>query len=224
MKQTTACRAPPGSIERKNEMHNCKHAKAELTEAAFRGLISMPDGLSDCVHCREELASLRGALQITDDAMQSVKPREDFWPGYHARLRQHLETQTGLSDKSWPHLSTPSWRKLFTASVPVPAPLAFAAFAFIIFALAFMWHARTPARTMPLQSVVTKTVEVPVVQEKVVTRVVYRDRRIAASQLAKNFKAPHRDETNQVAAGLAGFTPANEPKLTIIKASYRDEK
>jgi hypothetical protein len=108
----------------------------------------------------------------------------------------------------------------------VPAPLAFAAFAFIIFALAFMWHARTlrAAPSMPLTSVVTKTVEVPVVQEKVVTRVVYRDRQVASLKMAKNVNTPQKEQPYQAAEGLAGFTPAHEPKLTIIKASYRDEK
>ena len=207
-------------------MHDCKHAKDEIIEAAFRGPIPGPDDSSNCPGCREELASLSRTLQATDDATQLVKPREDFWPGYHARLQQHLETGSGLPIKSSPRPSSSRWRRLFTAAVPVPAPLAFAALAFIVFALAFMWHARAlrAAPSVGPESVVTRTVEVPVIKEKVVTRVVYRDRRIPSAQLAQRIKAPQREQTYQVAQGLAGFKPANEPKLTIIKASYQDEK
>jgi hypothetical protein len=211
-------------------MHNCKQSKEELIEIALRGWVPPPDELSACPRCREELASLRGVIQSTDEAMQLVKPREDFWPGYQLRLRQRLEADSELPIKSSPHLAapaTPKWRRLFTASVPIPVPLACAVLAFVVFALGFIWQARaarsTPASPAPA-SVVTRTVEVPVVQEKVVTRVVYRDRRIALPQLAQKPRSPQSEESSQAAEGLAGFTPAPEPKLTIIKASYRDEK
>src|SRR3954466_7036906 len=105
------------SIEMENEMHNCKHVKDELMEIAFRGGIPMPDGLSDCPRCREELAALRGVLKLTGSAIHSVTPSEDFWSGYHARLQEHLEVQSDLKSQSSPQLSTPRWRKLFTASV-----------------------------------------------------------------------------------------------------------
>jgi len=207
-------------------MHDCKHAKEEIIEIALRGWVPGPDELSNCPRCREELASLRGAMQLTDDAMQLVQPREDFWPGYHARLRQRLETQSELTMTSSPQSAPATIWRLLTVSVPVPAPLAFAAFAFIIFAVAFMWHARAlhAAPSVLPESVVTRTVEVPLVQERVVTRVVYRDRRVTAPQLAQKLRSPQREDSSQVAEGLAGFTPAHEPKLTIIKASYRDEE
>ncbi len=207
-------------------MHECKHAKDEIIEAAFRGWIPGPDDSSGCPHCREELASLSRTLQATDDATQLVKPREEFWPGYHARLQQRLETGSELPIKPSPRLSSSRWRRLLTAAVPVPAPLAVATLAFIVFAFAFMWRARAlrAAPSVGPEPVVTRTVEVPVIQEKVVTRVVYRDRRMPSAQSAQRIKPPQREQTYQVAEGLAGFTPANEPKLTIIKASYRDEK
>ncbi len=212
-------------------MHNCKQAKEELIEIASRGWIPAPDDLTDCPRCREELASLRGAMRITGEAMQLVKPREDFWPGYHARLRQRLEASSEVPLKSSPDFPAPGtqprWRRIFTASVPVPAPLAFALLAFVIFAAAFIWHVRAASIAAPSPasvSVVTRTVEVPVVQERVVTRVVYRDRRNASPQLAQKLRSRPREETSQEAESLAGFAPAHEPKLTIIKASYRDEK
>jgi hypothetical protein len=168
-------------------------------------------------------------IQSTDEAMQLVKPGEDFWPGYQLRLRQRLAAESELPIKSSLNLAapTPKWRRLFTASVPIPVPLACAVLAFVVFALGFIWQARA-ARSAPASpapaSVVTRTVEVPVVQERVVTRVVYRDRRIASPQLARKPRSPQSEESSQAAEGLAGFTPAHDPKLTIIKASYRDEK
>jgi hypothetical protein len=99
--------------------------------------------------------------------------------------------------------------------------------AFVIFAVTFIWHARAASIAAPSPaavSVVTRTVEVPVVQERVVTRVVYRERRNASPQLAQKLRSLPREEASQGAESLAGFTPAHEPKLTIIKASYRDEK
>lgn len=210
-------------------MHNCKRSKDELIEAASPWWIPLPDELRNCPRCYEELASLRAAMQITDEAMQLVKPGEDFWAGYHARLRQRLETESESPVRSLPDPasgSSLSWRRLFTASIPVPIPVAFAVFAFVVFAVGFVWHARAAANTAPAPpaSVVTRTVEVPVVQERVVTRVVYRERRNASDQLARRLKSSPRAEFSGTAEGLAGFTPAPEPKLTIIKASYRDEK
>jgi anti-sigma factor RsiW len=205
-------------------MHNCKQSRDELIEAALRGWI--PDELAECPRCREEFESLRVAMQITDEAMQSIKPAQEFWPGYHNRLRQRLDAESQLPV---PFVSTkagPRWRRLFTASVPVPVPLAFAVFAVVVFALGFIWHTRAAGSIASPNppSVITKTVEVPVVHEKVVTRVVYRERRNISGQLVRGSRSPQLEEDSQTAAGLAGFTPAHEPKLTIIKASYRDEK
>lgn len=210
-------------------MHNCKQSKDELIEAALRGWLQPADDLRECPRCHEELTSLRGAMQVTDEAMQLMKPAEEFWPGYHARLQQHLASEAELPMVSSPH-SMPvglSWRRVFTASVPVPVPLAFAVFAFVVFALAFIWHARAAVSLMPPPtpaSIVTRTVEIPVVQERIVTRVVHRERRNVSAQMARRLKSPARAEDSQTAAGLAGFTPAHEPRLTILKASYRDEK
>ena len=211
-------------------MHNCKQSKDKLIEAALGGWIPPADDLRECPRCHEELASLRSAMQITDEAMQLIRPAKEFWTGYHTRLRQRLEAESELQAVSAPYVSTTAgrrWRRLFTASVPVPVPLAFAVFAFIVFALGFIWHTRAARGMAPSPtpaSVVTRTVEVPVVQERVVTRVVYRERRNVSAQLGRTLKSPQREEDSQTAAGLAGFTPAHEPKLTIINASYRDEK
>ena len=211
-------------------MHNCKQSKDELIETALRGWLPPPGDLRECPRCHEELASLRSAVQFTDEALQLVQPSEDFWTGYHSRLQRRLAAASELPGRSASLSLTPAkpaWRRLFTASVPVPVPLAFAVLAFVVFAAGFIWHARATTRLAPSPTaapVVIQTVTVPVVEERVVTRVVYRDRRNAAPQLADKVGSPKRTEPAEFAEGLAGFTPAHEPKLTILKASLRDEK
>ena len=83
---------------------------------------------------------------------------------------------------------------------------------------------RAPAVTIP-PPIVTKTVEVPVIHERTVTQVVYRerDRREAGSRKANANLIAHR-QNERAPVSLFGFTPTNEVKLTIIKGSYQDEK
>jgi hypothetical protein len=121
--------------------------------------------------------------------------------------------------------------------VPVPVPVA--AILMILFGLSivFAMHSRRQPITESLAgtpSVVTKTIEVPVIQERTVTRVVYRDRsRRTISDLARIEKTARTESkgTGQkngpvanTPISLVGFKPTSDPKLTIIKGSYRDEK
>jgi hypothetical protein len=81
----------------------------------------------------------------------------------------------------------------------------------------------------PQPIVVTKTVEVPVpqetIRERVVTRIVYRERdRRQYSRANVNAIAARRNQPAETQISLVGFKPTNEVKLTIIKGSYRDEK
>jgi hypothetical protein len=99
---------------------------------------------------------------------------------------------------------------------------------FLIVSFAFALSSRRPT-TAPQPIVVTKTVEVPVpretVRERVVTRVVYRERdRRQISAAKANAIAARRNEPAETPFSLIGFKPTNEVKLTIIKGSYRDEK
>ena len=65
----------------------------------------------------------------------------------------------------------PWWRGMWTASIRIPVPVACCVAALLGIAL---WHWSRPA---PVREVVrTERVEVPVVKEEVVTRLVYRDR------------------------------------------------
>jgi hypothetical protein len=99
-------------------------------------------------------------------------------------------------------------------------------------AIVILLHAPQSARTEVMltpPSVVTRTISVPVIQEKIVTRVVYK----TGGRLSRDgMSAPtesvtavqRRGEAASVAQGLEGFKPANEPRLTIINGRYQDEK
>lgn len=220
-------------------MHNCKSTREALIERALSNAPpnrndSLQAELEQCSACREEYASLRNALRITDQAMQSALPAENFWPDYHARLRQRLKA---ASESRLP--APPSragvmvrLRQLVTASVRVPVPLAAAAVVLFVFAVLFTIRSRNALRAAPTNSpsVITRTVEVPVIREKPVTVYVERNRTARHSprreQPERNVSttlARHRREPNPPAS-LVGFKPADEVKLTIIKGSYRDDK
>jgi anti-sigma factor RsiW len=219
-------------------MHNCKRTREDLFEMAVSKTPRDRNGslqaeLERCEACREEYASLRNALRSADQAMQAALPAEDFWPAYHARLRQRLERDTSRSHPAGQPLRASLWvrlRKFVTASITVPVPLAAGVFVLLILSALFTIFSRNALRAAPVASppsVITKTVEVPVIREKPVTVYVERNRRNARY-------APRRKETERNAlttlarreresnppASLAGFKPANEVKLTIIKGSY----
>jgi hypothetical protein len=212
-------------------MHNCKNAKEALMEAALQGWIPIPEEFAACPHCREEFDSLRSTLQMTDAALQLTQPRENFWVGYDARLRRRLINNERPASRSRLTGFASVLRLVATASVPVPAPLALALFSFLVFSTFFLLHSRTssngaPAATPP--TVITKTIEVPVIQEKQVTRVIYRDQRAARPTAPSTLErdtttvATRRDEA-PATESLDGFKPVPEAKLTLIKGN-RDEK
>ena len=79
-------------------MHNCKANREALIALALNlpdRTQSLPAELETCATCREEYAALRNTLRITDQAEQSALPADNFWPGYHARLRQRLHYLLG---------------------------------------------------------------------------------------------------------------------------------
>jgi hypothetical protein len=218
------------STERNYEMHNCKDSKEALMEAALHGRIPIPDEFVDCPRCREEFDSLRGTMQMTDVALQLVQPRENFWVGYEARLRRRLANDEQPASRSPLRTVASLLRGLVTASVPVPAPLALAGFGLVVFSTLFLLHSRTISNAKPIasQPTIVRTIEVPLIKEKQVTRVVYRDRRVAKQTAGATLGrdsamvATRRGET-PATQSLAGFSPVPEARLTLIKGS-RDEK
>ncbi len=227
-------------------MHNCKKTREALIEMAVNKTPPDQNGslqaeLEQCAACREEYEAVRNALRVTDQAMKSALPAENFWPDYHARLRQRLEDASESSVGSRQPAS-PSrvglvvrLRKFVTASIRVPVPLAATAVALLILSVSLTIHLRNALRAAPATSppsVTTRTVEVSVIREKPVTVYVERNRRTARYNPQQReererdalTKLARRQRETNPPVSLVGFKPANEVKLTIIKGSYRDDK
>ena len=217
-------------------MHNCKATRNKLIDLALSRTDEgrWPAELENCAACAEEFASLRDALRSAESAMSLSEPAETFWSGYRQRLRARLENSTQPANGFVPRTewSLGIWlRRLVTASVPVPVPVALALLAFIGSSLFFMVNARPSSNvtsTLPPPPVITRTVAVPVVEEKLITRVVYRNIRKPQREPATAERVDQAIDNQQMESltvrTLEGFKPANEAKLTIIKGSAPDEK
>lgn len=203
-------------------MHNCKTTKERLTEILLDGSdprILLATELRECAECRGEFRVLKETLGLTTRAIETAMPPENYWPGYHARLKEKLHAaQQPRFEPGQYHDNTnrPSWlKRIFFASIRVPVPVGLA----LLFVLGlFVLNLETSAPSEPL--IVHVPVEVPVVQEKTVERIVYREK---ASKPQKRTPVAPKSET-AVVASLEGFTPADEVKLTVIKGGSANEK
>jgi hypothetical protein len=101
------------------------------------------------------------------------------------------------------------------------------------FAVLGLFAIRTARETTaPAPTIVHVPVEVPVFQEKIVTRVVYRERRSSprsSKQLinAKDdttFAKSQKPLSEDIPPSLTGFKPAEEVKFTVIKGGSPNEK
>ena len=227
-------------------MHNCRLTKNRLLDLALdegapAEAKQLLEELDDCPACQEEYATLRNTLRVSLQALRSALPTEDFWPGYHARLQVKLRHDLSAVEPVGLSLSSRVWlglRKMATTSVRVPVP---AALAMMLLVMVFFFALRSRGQanlttSTPSAIVETRTVQVPVVQEKVVTQIVYvekkgRRSRGAANHLdrvnlnaANSIARAGSDTSGKPAMSLVGFKPTDQLKLTIIKGSYQNEK
>jgi len=237
-------------------MHNCKSSKNSFIDLALGEIelaraTELQAELNDCPGCQEEYESLRSTLHVSTQAMRSAVPGEEFWPGYRTRLHSKLlasPAPPGASEHR-PALASISHRSqmwlalkaMATTSVRIPVPAAVALL--LVFGVSyFVLRARAQVNVTPLTPVAlfstevkTEIREVPVIHEKVVTRVVYVEKkaRRSASDANRSNRTEIPGAPNSVAVtganpttalSLAGFKPTNEVKLTVIRGSYKDEK
>jgi hypothetical protein len=207
-------------------MHNCKATTDRITELLLNRPNARPDDLLSkellrCADCRNEFDALKETLRITTRVIEKSEPSKSYWNGYHARLKQQLDNATihhfARGETTW-------IARLFKSSIRLPVPVGLALL--VLFALGIRWATRVSQK----QVVITQTIsvpvpfEVPVVQEKIVTRVLYRDRvrqRIESST-SNSVVAKTQNEARPPA--LIGFKPLDEVKLTVIKGGSPDEK
>jgi hypothetical protein len=218
-------------------MHNCRETKERLAEMVLDG-IDCGAELEACAECSSEFAALNATLRMTRRVSETAAPAESYWSGYHARLRQKLATATSTShaesqrreEELGPLFAT--LRLCVRSSIRVPVPLAIA---LVILCLALGVFAIRRREQSVAQSpmLVHVPVEVPVVQEKLVTRVVFRDRRSSSRHFRRavnearaesTFARSRKPATEEIPATLTGFKPTEEVKLTVIKGGVPNEK
>jgi hypothetical protein len=251
-------------------MHDCRTAQERLIDLVFKELddeqsLRLLKEVEACPECQEQHRSMSLTLFAFDQATSSMLPPENFWSDYHEKLERRLDAATAAETGTpQPSNATPLWKRFVNTSIRVPAPVA--ALALLLLAGSSLFALMRPASATLAQEIPsasahaderTRIVEVPVIQEKLVTRTIYvarntrakdemvkdeRGRRGAVPQLAIEERGPDapatqivqgmpatnaRDAGNTMQsthAALAGFKPAGEVKLRIIKGTYRDEK
>ena len=211
-------------------MHNCKETNERLIEVALDQAV-LPAELSKCDECRAEFEALNATLRATARLRESaVLPK-----GYHARLRESLfhakaqRSKEGRREEFAPlfapfRLCVRTVVRFLKSSVPVPVPVGIAVI--VLFSLVALFAIRQSAAQPQSPIVVHVPVEVPVIQERTVTQVVYRDRtRISRpSKRATITPAPESTFARSQPINLDGFKPTDEIKLTVIKGGIPNEK
>jgi hypothetical protein len=223
-------------------MHNCKETREQLTELLLDGDGRAEEGLDQCRECRAEFEALAATLRMTTRLRETVTPTETYWTGYHAQLRgkldqfhtkaQRLRPAKAQREELKPGLGFTfvSLRqplrlcvKLFLRPLPVPLGVAVLAIGLVLALFAFR---STQQPQAPV--VVHVPVEVPVIQEKVVTQVVYRDRWRVSKPSKRVVSDPTTENTfarsQEIPGTLSGFKPTDEVKLTVIKGGSPNEK
>ena len=215
-------------------MHDCRETREQITELLLDGADCRSDEalsaeLRACAECRNEFDALKATLRMTARSREVSAPTEDYWLGYHARLRRGIEDcakgAPAKAQRSKARFSFAALRLGVRTTVAVPVPLIAAAIiAFVVLSLVAIRANRKPQNPV----VVHVPVEVPVTEQKIVTRVVYRERpRLART--SKRIVNPARvDDTfaksQKPPDVLAGFKPTEEVKLTVIKGGSANEK
>ena len=217
-------------------MHNCKRTRAALIELAVGELNqaqsqAIRSELHECEACSAEQMAIAGTLRISRQVLSAEPGSDEFWRSYHSRLQNRLKGMPVVANSP----RSTFWNGLVafaTSSVRIPMPAALAAVA-LVCVLSFAALSRgqtTQIPATPIAQVEVQTVHVPVVQEKLVKQVVYRDRK-KSKPLTVDYTnlntatATAKPVTDPGAKlNLVGFKPADQVKLTIIKGSDQDEK
>ena len=200
-------------------MHNCKKTRERLTELLLDGAdprAVLARELRECAECREEFGELSETLRVTSRLLETATPPESYWPGYHARLKERLRAAQQPRVAPGQYSNPSLLKRFFASSIRVPVPVGIAAI--IIFGLAIFFLIRVPAAELSIVHVPVE-VPVPVVQEKTVERIVYRENRSRRSKSTRISST-----VDPALATLQGFTPAEEVKLTVIKGGSGNEK
>lgn len=221
-------------------MHDCRTTEGRLVDLIFdelgaderRRLLAELDA---CAGCLEEYRSIAGTLSAFDEAGETALPGESYWHNYHAALGLRLRPAAASVTEG----RAPFWRRAFAARLTLPAPAAAVIALALLVSSVMALRPRTTAAPSPAArpqaAAATQPTQVqpapPVVVEKVVTRVVYVERRRRGKREARRdepaLAAGREKESVQgglfTRANLTDFQPANELKIRVIKRSNSDE-
>jgi len=227
-------------------MHNCKSIRNDFVELAGDEIPTtraeqLLAEVNSCAACREEYAAVRRAVHVSGQALRSTLPAETFWPAYHERIKsrlassqtQNIQTPVAVRTSLGSRLLQ-TLRSFASTSVRVPVPAALALLLLIgaaFFVLRPGPQTTVAAVTNPLPVTEIRTVEVPVIKEKVITRVVYVEKKLRSGAAPEGFVAGSpanalalRNASDHAPLSLVDFKPADEVKLTVIKSGFKDEK
>jgi len=241
-------------------MHDCRQTQASLIDLLFDeaddagARARLIAEVEHCAACAAEYRSFAATLEACDEVSSALAPGEDYWPQYHDALTHRLLGAAASDGRGGrvPPSRTPFWKRVLTASIRVPVPVAAVAALLLVVAcgLALLLVARpapepvllaAPHVVQPPQSAPQiKFIEVPVIQEKIVTQTIYLPRRTDDDAPARRLaprenlagagrqNAPVVPATNMTGAPsrakLSGFKPAGEVNLRIIKGSDAREQ
>jgi hypothetical protein len=237
-------------------MHDCLQTQENLIDLVFDELDTATRArllaeVGACAGCGAHYRSLTETLDMCDAASAAAMPRENYWPQYHAALTRRLRGVAGEL-RAEPQ-RVPFWKHLLTTSIRVPAPLAATAVLLLVAVsvLALSLAARSanepvvlaaPGSSQGETAPQIKFIEVPIVEEKIITQTVYVPRRnnnasggdaAAAARRATGREnlagvgrqnAPAPEASAPPRANLSGFKPAGEVNLRIIKGSDAREQ
>ena len=220
-------------------MHDCRKTRGALIDLAFNELpperkLSLLVEIEDCAECSRQYQELTETLFAVDEAADRAQPGEAYWLAYDAALLDRLRRAHNEQRVE----RTSLWKQIFAARLRVPVPVAALIVLLLIVSTALSLRTRSGgnATIVPPSpvSTVAEVREVPVVHEKIVTRVVYVERKgrrgralpeqstARAARPALVAREDSETTTPLTRTGLAGFQPADDVKLTIIKA--REDK
>jgi hypothetical protein len=239
-------------------MHDCQATKARLVDLIFDDAGDaelLRSEVRSCAACAAEYRALSETFRAFDRAAGEARPPEEFWPGYHARLARRLDAaalaappapgaalaSARVADAS-PPTAVARLRRALAARWSVPAPLALAALLLIVCLTPFALRPTpvvitpTPRANDPApaanESPSVRTIEVPVIHEKVVTRKIYVTRparRRERTPPAGDTRAAAGPTPDAVASApnrdmLTGFQPSGDVRMRVIKGSFEDER
>ncbi|HLL13831.1 MAG TPA: hypothetical protein VK388_02015 [Pyrinomonadaceae bacterium] len=232
-------------------MHDCRQTRDSLIDVIFdeadpAARSRLLAEVERCEACAAEYRSFTATLDACEEASASLAPAESYWPRYHAALTRRLRGASGDGRPS----RAPVWKRLLKTSIRVPAPLAAAAALLLVAMSVFtlMLFVRpapepvvlaAPDTVQPEAAPQFKFIEVPVVEEKTVTRIIYLPRRADGDEDARrsaareNLAGVGRRNASSAAPlanttpprpNLSGFKPAGEVNLRIIKGGDAREQ